>query len=278
MKYVIACLMLLMSMTALAQDTSQDATADYYYPPPPPAHYYVRTLIDKPTAYMLPRGAFDLDFKTFPGGGVQSAINIGLANRFSLGLAYGGSQILSEETPVWNPKMEFNIKFMLIEEYLSIPQVTVGFRSAGYGLYQETDSSIGYYEDRYLVKSPGFFLAISKEYPIYTSYVSLHGGISYSLENEIDADPDVYIGSLVNLGYKMVFLGEYDFALNDNKSAGIFGRGRGYLNLGLAWYLSPELQLELDFRNILLNRRALHDEDLVIDREIRLVYLQFFTD
>jgi hypothetical protein len=278
MKYLMISLVLLLSLTAFAQDKTQDLDGEYYYPPPPPAHYYVRTLIDKPTAYMLPRGAFDLDFKTFPGGGMQAAINIGLANRFSLGLAYGGAQILSEQTPEWNPKMEFNIKYMLIEEYQSIPQVTFGFRSAGYGLYQETDSSIGYHEDRYLVKSPGFFMAVSKEYPVYSSYVSLHGGISYSLENEIDSDPNIYIGSLINLGYRMVFLTEYDFALNDNKSAGIFGRGRGYLNIGVAWYLTSELQLELDFRNILLNRRALHDEDLVIDREIRLVYLQFFTD
>jgi hypothetical protein len=167
----------------------------------------------------------------------------------------------------------------LIEEYREIPQISIGFSSAGYGLYQEEDRSIGYYEDRYLVKSPGFYLAFSKEYPIYATYFSLHGGINYSLENEIDSDPDIYIGSLINLNYRMVFLVEYDFALNDNKKAGIFGgRGRGYLNLGLAWYLSSELQLELDFRNILLNRRPIGDEDLIMDREIRLVYLQFFTD
>jgi hypothetical protein len=278
MKYVLTCLMILISVQAFGQSQIQGYEEDYGYPPVPPAHYYVRWLIDKPTAYMLPRGSFDLDFHTFPEGGVQAAIDIGLAKRFSIGLAYGGAKILSEQIPEWNPKMEFNIKYMLIEEYQAIPQITIGFSSAGYGLYQEADSAIGYYEDRYLVKSPGFYMAISKEYPLYETYLTLHGGINYSLESEIDSDPDIYVGSLINLGYRMVFLAEYDFALNDNKSAGIFGRGRGYLNLGLAWYLSSELQLELDFRNILLNRRALGDEDLVMDREIRLVYLQFFTD
>ena len=251
-------------------------------PPPyrqiPPQHYNVRWLIDKPTAYMLPKGSFDLDFKTFPGGGVQAAINIGLANRFNIGLAYGGSSILSEDTPEWNPRMEFNLRYMLLEQYSSIPQVAIGFGSAGYGLYQEKDTTMGYKEDRYLVKAPGFYISFSKEYPIYTSYLSLHGGMNYSLESDVDSDPNFYIGSLIHLGYDMVFLAEYDFAINDNSKAGIFGRGRGYLNFGVAWYITDELQIELDFRNVLLNRRSATDQDLVLDREVRLVYLQFFTD
>ena len=278
MKYFTAFVLLLMSVATFGQGRSNqnDDNNDYRVIPAP--HYYVRYLIDKPTAYTLPKGSFDLDFKTYPGGGLQTAINIGLANRFALGLGYGGARIFSEQTPEWNPKVDLSIKYMLIEENKSVPQIAIGFSSAGYGFYQETDSSIGYQEDRYLVKSPGFYIAFSKEYPIYSSYMSLHGGINYTLENEIDSDPNIYVGTLINLGYNMIFLGEYDFALNDNKSAGIFGRGRGYLNLGIAWYLTPELQLELDLRNVLLNRRAIADEDLVVDREIRLVYLEFFAD
>lgn len=280
MKYFSPILILMLISIASAQNRTGDQTADELqgYRHIPPAHYDVRWLIDTPTAYMLPRGSFDLDFRTFPQGGVQAAIDIGLARRFQLGIAYGGARILSEETPKWNPKMEFRLRYMLVEEYASIPQIAVGFSSLGYGLYQEEDSSLGYYENRYLVKSPGFYMSFSKRYPIYTSYLSLHGGVSYSLENDIDSTPDLFVGTLINLGYNMIFAAEYDFALNDNKSGGNFGRGRGYLNAGLAWFITNELQLEIDFRNLLLNRRNIVHEDLVIDREARLVYLQFFTD
>ena len=260
------------------QNTRQGADELYGYKPIPPAHYDIRWLIDTPTAYMLPRGAFDLDFRTFPQGGVQAAIDIGLARRFQLGLGYGGARILSEETPKWNPKIEFRIRYMLVEEYAALPQISVGFSSMGYGLFQEKDSSIGYDEDRYLVKSMGFYMSFSKRYPIYSSYVSLSGGINYSLENDIDSDPNLFLGSLVNLGYNMIYTAEYDFAINDNKRRGNFGRGRGYLNMGLSWFITNELQLEIDFRNLLLNRSDMANEDLVIDREVRLVYLQFFTD
>jgi len=283
MKYLCLILTLLVASIAFGQDDYYDNSEQYSdIEFVPPAQYDVRWLIDTPTAYMLPRGSFDLDFRTFPEGGVQAAICIGLADRFSLGLAYGGSRILSEESPEWNPKMEFRIRYMLIEEFRSFPQISVGFSSIGYGLYREKDEEDGYLEDRYLVKSPGFYLSVSKRYPVYTSYFSLHGGINYSLESEIDSDPNIFAGLLINLGYRMVFLAEYDFAINDNKRAGMFGMGRGYLNLGIGWYITSELQLELDFRNVLLNRDDNfppgNPVDKIIDREIRLTYLQFFTD
>jgi len=281
MKYLCLMIVLALAVFAGAQSQMQSYPGDSLYDYQsyiPPANYDVRWLIDTPTAYMLPRGSFDMDFRTFPTGGVQTAINIGLADRFSLGLAYGGAKILSEEVPIWNPRIEFQIRYMLIEEYRSFPQITVGYSSVGYGLYQEKDD-IDYRENRYLVKSPGFYLSVSKRYPIYASYFSLHGGINYSMENDIDSDPNFFAGALADLGYNMIFLAEYDFAINDNKSAGIFGRGRGYLNLGLAWYITSELQLEFDFKNLLLNRRPSQPGgDLVIDREIRLIYLQFFTN
>jgi len=281
MKYLCCLIVLSLAVTGGAQKQGKDFADDSLYDYRsyiPPSHYDVRWLIDMPTAYMLPRGSFDMDFRTFPTGGLQSAINIGLADRFSLGLAYGGAKILSEEAPIWNPRIEFQVRYMLIEEYRSFPQITVGYSSVGYGLYQEKDENIGYRENRYLVKSPGFYLSVSKRYPVYSTYFSLHGGINYSMEKDIDSDPNFFIGALADLGYSMVFLAEYDFAINDNKSAGIFGRGRGYLNLGLAWYITSELQLEFDFKNLLLNRRNLTGDDLVIDREIRLIYLQFFTN
>jgi hypothetical protein len=193
MKYfVLILLSILFCSGAIAQMEQYEVGPHEVYKPIPPKHYNVRWLIDTPTAYMLPRGSFDLDFNTFPGGGVQSAINIGLANRFMIGLAYGGANILGETTPEWNPKMEFNLRYMLLEQYSTIPQISIGFSSVGYGLFQEEDSLIGYNEDRYLVKSPGFYMSISKEYPLYTSYLSLHGGINYSLENDIDSDPNIY--------------------------------------------------------------------------------------
>ncbi len=247
----------------------------------PSAHSDHRWLIDTPTASMLPRGSFDIDFKTFPSGGVQAALNIGLARRFSVGIGYSGGAVLSEDIPEWNSRIEFMFRFLLADEreYEFFPSLAVGYSSYGYGLFVKEDTIRGYHEDRYLVKSPGFYLAMSKRYDVQGGDFGLHGGLNYSLENGADSDPNLFWGMDAVLGYDLVFLGEYDFALNDNRRLGIFGLGRGYLNFGLGWYITPELCLELDFRNMLLNRKQSPTEGSgSIDREIRLTYLQFFVD
>jgi len=271
--------LLILIIPCLAQvDDEVNRNGGFDIGPIPPARFDPRWIIDAPTAHMLPRGAFDLDMRTFPEGGVQASLSIGLADRFFIGICYGGAKILSEKVPEWNPRMEFKLRYRLIEAINSFPDVSVGFSSLGYGLYQEKDTTIGYLEDRYLVKSPGFYLGFSKKYSAYSGSFSVHGGINYSLEKSEDADPDFFIGLIANLGYQMIFLSEYDFAINDNKTAGRFGRGRGYLNMGLAWYITSDLSLEVDFRNLLSNRRNPSEENQVVDREVRLVYLQFFSD
>lgn len=261
------------------QDEFDTGTEDLYLQKPVPLpRADLRWLIDVPTAGMLPRGAFDIDFRTFPAGGVQVSLGIGLANEFSVGIAFGGARILTDQSPEWNPKLEFKIRYRLVDETESFPALALGYSSLGYGLFEKKDSTIGYYEDRYLVKSPGFYISLSKNYNIYLTPVGWHGGISYSFENEIDTDPDFFIGMDISLSYDMVFMAEYDFAINDNKRAGNFGLGRGSLNLGLAWYITSEISLELDFRDLLLNRKSVTGDKNVIDREVRLVYLQFFSD
>jgi hypothetical protein len=148
----------------------------------PPARTQLRWVIDKPTAQMLPRGAFDLDFRTFPQGGVQAALNIGLASRFTVGIAYGGAGILSENTPEWNPRIEFLFRYQIMEGdyYSPYPSLAIGYSSLGYGLFVKSDSAAGYVEDRYLVKSPGFYFALSKRYLVYNGDVGFHAPIFIS--------------------------------------------------------------------------------------------------
>ena len=288
MKAVSIFVLVLLCAAAYGQTEQYDYESPDDYKPIPPARFDIRWLIDSPTAHMLPRGAFGVDVRTFPEAGMQAALSIGLADRFSVGIAYGSEKILSEDTPEWNPMIGFKIRYQLINGKSGFPELALGFSNFGYGLFREKDTEIGYYEDRHLVKSPGFYLVFSKKYPVDLNKLSLHGGVNYSLENGVDSDPSFFVGMATSLSYDLVFIAEYDFAINDNKPSdpvsepnGIFGRGRGYLNVGISWYLTPELSLELDFKNLLLNRMNREEigyENKALDREVRLVYLQFFKD
>lgn len=227
----------------------------------------LRTIIDTPTGGMLPRGAFDFDLRTFPIGGVQAALRIGLTDRFLVGVGYGSSKLLTDVDPDWNPRLEFIIKLRLHEESMrdGLPAIAVGFNSLGYGYYDSDN-------DRYMVKSTGFYLTLSKNFKLYDNPAGIHWGANYSLENKVDNNPNVFFGFNTDVGPSMVFLAEYDLALNDNKRNGVYGLGRGFLNMGLAWYITDDLSLELDLKNLLRNR----EDAEAIDREARLVYVDYF--
>jgi len=255
-------LIFLLPLAAQAQtETSDDVTYAKMKIPRTP----LRWIIDTPTAGMLPRGSFDLDFRTFAGGGMQTSLGIGLMSRFSIGLGYGASRVFTDTMPDWNPRLEFLLKYKLLDQSTGLPAIAVGYSSQGYGRFDEDHG-------RFQVKSPGFYMVFSKDFDIYTSPAGLHWGINYSFENDIDDDPSAFLGFNTDLGDDMLFLAEYDFALNDNKRDIPYGRGRGFLNMGVAWYLTDRLSLELDLKNLMRNR---NDAD-AIDREARLVYVEYF--
>jgi hypothetical protein len=262
MRIVIATFILLSFVPALAQyETADDSAYAFAKIQRAP----LRWIMDTPTAGMLPKGSFDIDMRTFSGGGLQAELGIGLMNRFSIGLAYGASSVLSDTDPKWGPRLEFQLRYRFVEEGHGFPAVAVGYSSQGYGPYNDSLK-------RYQVKSPGFYLAVSSNFQIYSNNAGLHWGANYSLENKRDNDPSGFAGFDIDLGNNMLFLSEYDLALNDNTREGVYGRGRGFLNAGLVWYLTDGLSLELDLKDLLRNRTNASS----IDREARLVYTEFF--
>lgn len=225
-----------------------------------------RKLVDCPTAGLLPRGSFEFDIRFFPHGGVNSALGIGLMRRLMIGMAYGGEGIIGEETPNWNPRIEFMVKYRLIEETYFLPAIALGFDSQGYGAY---DDSL----DRYANKSKGFFGVASKNYLVMDVPVGFHFGVNYSLENDDgDKNLDMYMGGDVRVTEDIAGTIEYDWALNDNRKNEVHGRGYGYMNIGIQWIFQDRLILELDLKNVLRNKYG----DETLGREIRMTYVEFF--
>ena len=263
MRWILPPIMLIfIAATAFGQYSTPDDSlyANVIVPKPE-----LRWVIDVPTAGILPRGTFDMDMRTFPVGGVQTTLNIGLGHRFMVGVGYGASQVLTDVDPDWNPQVEFLLRFRLHEESEGFPALAVGYSSMGFGPYDSEN-------ERYAVKSPGFYFVFSKNFQFYENPAAWHGGINYSLENSRDNDPNLFVGFNADVGPSMTFLAEYDFAFNDTERYSVYGKRRGYMNMGLAWYITQELSLELDMKNLLRNR----SNSSAIDREIRLVYTEYF--
>lgn len=226
-------------------------------------------IVDVPTATVLPHASYDSGLRLYTGGGVVTRVRVGIRETIHFGVSFGGTNLLGSGDPDWNPRVEFLVKGVLLQESYYGPALALGFDSQGQGLYS------GAY-DRYQYKSRGFYAALSKHF-VFLGDLGLHAGMSYSLERGDDDDePSGWLGIEKSFLPALDLLVGYDLATNDNDENGVFGEGKGYLNAALLWRASENLHLEADFRNLLENGEDASGGLGEWSRELQLVYRQYF--
>jgi hypothetical protein len=238
-------------------------------------------LIDCHTAGMLSRAHFALECRSYPNGdvsssgtGVTMSIFAGLTDRINIGLGYGGDGIIGRESPKFNPHIGALFKARIIEESYFWPAFVVGYDHQGFG-------GIDARYNGYMYKSPGFFLSISKNYLVMTALrVGLHGGVSYSLEENKDIKwPDVYGGVDAGVNEKFSMVTEYDCALNardqggDSADVHYTNPLKGYFNIGVRWFISSSFCAEVDARDVLRNKTDAAGNRAGWGRELKLTYI-----
>jgi len=235
------------------------------YPQPP-------FLVNIPTAGSLERGSYGVELRMMPDGGVLTGVDIGLTRQFMLGVSYGGTHIIGEDSVRWNPQPGVQVKYRLFDETMKYPAVAIGFNSQGYHGYIKS-------LDRYELKSSGFYVALSKNYQ-FLGNLGIHVGMNYSLEDgDGDNDPNLFAGIDKDINREISVMVEYDAALNDNEAgtANIeeLSRGRGYLNAALRWTFAEKFHIELDVNNLLKNKQ--YGDDIPLpSRELKIVYIEYF--
>ncbi|MDR0306755.1 MAG: YjbH domain-containing protein [Chitinispirillales bacterium] len=219
-----------------------------------------RRLVDMHTAGVLPRGHYDLECRFYAAGdrdyesGMMTGVSVGLTDRFTVGLSYGGEGIIGRRSDVnWNDQPGVLIKYRLFEERYVTPALAVGYDHQGLG------GTAGAYEfgyDGYIFKSPGFFAALSKNYIMLSIVqIGLHGTSNYSLEDRKNVNwPNFMTGFDITINEELAFVMEYDFALNDRTGKKWKYHSPGFLNAGLRWAFSPNFHLEFDVKDIFENK------------------------
>ena len=223
-----------------------------------------RSLVDFPTAGVLPKGSFCSGVDFFQHGGLLTSFSIGILNRVNIGISYGGSNVIGSEKTTFNKTPGVNIKWRLLDESVQFAAVAIGFESQGKEPYIDSTK-------RYTIKSPGFFIVASKNY-YFLGFLSLHGGVNYSLERD-DADKDFngFLGFEKTLGPAMSLVAEYNLGTNDDHGKAL-GRGRGYLNIGWRWSVAEGFALGFDLKNLVKNQ----PQQTFANRVLRLEYARYF--
>ena len=239
-------------------------------------------LVSIPTAGTLPRGSFTLESLLITDGGMVPRLSVGFTDNFSFGVSFGVQNLIGGNKPSINKTTpEVQIKYRVFDESEKMPALVYGLDTQGRGNY--TDTLITPRDtltlNRYDQKAWGIYMVMSKNWNLLGN-LGLHVGINKSLSEINDGDQDInfFFGIDKELNRSFSLLVEYDAALNDNLGEGdyalndiTFGKGKGYLNAGIRWAMSPNLMLEINFNDINQNTNSEYT-----NREIKVMYSESF--
>ena len=239
-------------------------------------------LVSIPTAGTLPRGSFTLESLLITDGGMVPRLSVGFTDNFSFGVSFGVQNLIGKNKPSFNKTTpEVQIKYRVFDESEKMPALVYGLDTQGRGNY--TDTLITPRDiltlNRYDQKAWGIYMVMSKNWNLLGN-LGLHVGINKSLPENNDGDQDInfFFGIDKELNRSFSLLVEYDAALNDNLGEGdyalndiTFGKGKGYLNAGIRWAMSPNLMLEINFNDINQNTNSEYT-----NREIKVMYSESF--
>ena len=234
------------------------------YPPP-------SSLITLPTAGTLQRGSFALEMRIQKFGGLTSSISVGLTDRFQLGISYGSANLIGDDSLIWYPKPETNLKYLLIDESETSPGISLGIDTQGLGKFNSVDSLM-----RYDTKALGLFAVASKNWVTPLGNLGWHFGSNYNFVETNDNDKDVnfFMGFDIEFNPELSIMLEYNAALNENNMTSkniAISRG-GYLNAGVRWTFVERLHIEMDFNNLMFDKKKVD----YFNREIKITYIVYF--
>ncbi len=207
-----------------------------------PAHAILYN-IDAPVPISLGHGEYFVATRLWGAGGALVRGGVGLFDRVTLGISYGGDHLLGNDSVRLYRRPEFQGRLAVLNESGYIPALTVGFESQGYDdllVIAESGRDTSY---RYAVLPRGAYLGIGKTIDPIRTFVQV--GANYW------GGFDGFLAANCLLPGSVEMMLEYDPALNDRQS---LWQG-GLLNLGIGWTIANKVRLALGLRDLLGNRR-----------------------
>ena len=213
--------------------------------------YYV----DQPYPQQPWHGVFNIEMRFGPGGGLLGFFNVGIWDRFGVGLSYGASNLIGAGDPEFYDQPGVQIRLLAIEEGLYYPCFLLGFDNQGYGDY----------DARYDIRSKGLYAQLGKTLGASSVTIVPSIGLNYCLES--DEGFDLFGGIKAQFGTSGAILVDYAANLNDPAD-----NNRGYLNVGLRLMFYGEMFFEFALRDLLENS----PNDERFNRMIKLGFEQSF--
>jgi len=212
-----------------------------------------------------------MDMRIQDEGGLILGLSAGITDRFQFGMSFGSPNLIGDDSLDWYPRPEAKLKYLILDENLSLPAFAIGLNTQGSGDYWGQDTL-----QRYEIKALGLYGAMSKNWKSPLGNIGLHAGMNHSfLETEDgDSDLNLFFGLDLEFNPELSLLLEYNSALNENGMTArtiSISKG-GYLNAAFRWSFVESLHLELHLNNLLFD-----DEKVdYFKRELKITYIEYF--
>lgn len=222
-------------------------------------------MINSPTAGLLSHGEYHIQGRIGPESSILLGLRVGVKDRVHLGVSFGMQEVFSYEKIEINDRVGFQFRIRLLGEDDRRPGLALGFNSQGDGSWSEEYK-------RYDRKSKGLYAVISRNWKIPVGYLSLHGGINYSFEDDDDDDPNAFASVDWEAITGLDFIFDFDGAINDNLDDGRYGGGGIYIDGAIRVTYGENLQMMLIFKDLTEN----YTEERRIGREFEIAFFDFF--
>ncbi len=234
------------------------------------AYRPLQKLIDCPNAGGPEHLSYDFGLRAYPNGGLLFGFDVGLFEKFTLGISYGGTKVIGYGQPDWNPQPGVLAQFRFLDETVTTPALSVGFWNQGFGAY--IDST-----EQYLYKSKGFYATGGKNFTLgQMGEFGAHLGVN---QNPVEGDDhrlDFWAACDYRPSYQIGFVLEYTAGINDQGREESHGKNRGFLHAGVRWSFAKQMAVDVIFRDIFSNQKEELRKGSDIGREIRVSYVEHF--
>jgi len=195
--------------------------------------------IDQPVPISLAHAEYYVSGRLWGEGGMMMRFGVGLFDRVTLGMSYGGDHIIGAQEPKFYDRYrpDFQARLAILQEQGYAPNLVLGFESQGYDACESQE---------YQVREKGGYLCVGKTLDAIRTHCQL--GVNYWKGFDGFAALNTLLPGNVEL------IAEYDPALNDREEG---QKHPGFLNFGIGWTFAEKVRLVLGLRDVLSNVEGL---------------------
>jgi hypothetical protein len=190
--------------------------------------------IDAPVPISLGHAEYYLSGRLWGNGGVMMRFGLGLWDRLTLGMSYGGNSVLGAASPRFFDRYrpDFQARIAILKEQGYTPNLLLGFESQG---YDACSSQV------YVVREKGAYLCAGKTVDAIRTHCQL--GLNYW------GGFDGFLAFNTLLPGSVELMLEYDPALNNRRDVN-HGLHPGYVNFGVGVTVAEKVRMVLGLRDI----------------------------